>query len=291
MKIEHVVNIKLVDYCLEKQKLNTTHRKGNRMEKWKMLVVAVVGVIALTTGLSAQEQEEAPGVFRTQEEMEQPEEEGINSGWVVAYGVLLQRPYLVEFRDDTIWINDQQFNPSRKPPGWKRPELTIDEFTKRKYYASDSLVNKFYSYKDEYGIEKAKEMILEEYKNHDVITKVRFGTQRFTMHMYFSDGMHEGFSWEPFEIEPPTEEEILEKRLREVDGTKSYLRNNKGMIIFSYDLPVSFLQKDTAENIAKIIMSVKSEKISKEVGENKLQNIIPLKHAQEILDNIESWND
>ena len=255
----------------------------------RVMAVLVLGIF-LFVPFCVNSQEEAPGVFRTQEEMEQAEEEGINSGWVVAYGVLLKRPYLVEFRDDTVWINDQQFSPRRKPAGWKRPELTIDEFTKRKFFAMDSLEKKFNQYRKEYGDNKAKEMILEEYKNHDVIIKVEFGPERFSGHIYLSDGWHEGFSWEPFEIEPPTEEEILEKRLREVDGTKSYLRN-KGMIIFSYKLPISFIPEDIAKELVKVIENLKAEKIKPDAGEKQLQQRIPLKHAKEIISNIESWGE
>ena len=60
----------------------------------RVMVVFVLGIF-LFVPFCVNSQEEAPGLFRTQEEIEKAEEEGINSGWVVAYGVLLKRPLLL----------------------------------------------------------------------------------------------------------------------------------------------------------------------------------------------------
>jgi len=52
----------------------------------------------------------------------------INNGWIILHGILLEKPYHLQLKNDTFLINGMQFlppppDPSQKPPAWV-PEYT-----------------------------------------------------------------------------------------------------------------------------------------------------------------------
>ena len=265
------------------------------MEKWKMLVVAVVGVVVLTTGLSAQEQEEAPGVFRTQEELEQAEEEGINSGWVVAYGVLLQRPYLVEFRDDTVWINDVQYEPRKKNPAIKPKEVKPpNEIDQKKEDLRHEIFVKFYDYKKSYGFNKAYRMVVDEFKEDSLISSLELSESGYTMFINYIDEDRKAFPTKAAMIDYDgyvlTEEDRITIRRNEVNFVKSRLKR-KEMFIFGYGGAEICLGADDAKEILTVVKQVKEGKTSHEDGKNQLSDIISDKTSpKEIIENIQSWS-
>jgi hypothetical protein len=264
------------------------------MEKWKKLTIITIGAIALIAGLSAvadlyaQDQDHAPGVYRTPEEMQKPVEEGINSGWVVAYGVLLKRPYFVEFRDDTVWINNVSFSPTKKAPGWKRRTVVASHMDSLKFFTTDTLVEKYLQYLNTKGEQNARELIKEEYKDNSLITKIEFGPERFTLHLEYVDGSRQNILWDPSMPESPSYEERIREKYHDVEGIKSYLRSG-GMIVFSYKPPTTYYPADLADELLQVVRDVKDGKLSLQKGEMRLGEMTTKKQAEEIIENIESW--
>ena len=264
------------------------------MEKWKMLVVAVVGVIALTTCLGAQEQEEAPGVFRTQEEIEKAEEEGINSGWVVAYGVLLKRPYFVEFRDDTVWINDVQYEPRKKNPAIKPKEVKPpNENDQKKEDLRHEIFVKFYDYKKSYGFNKAYKMVVDEFKDDSLISSLELSESGYTMFINYIDEDRKAFPTKAAMIDYDgyvlTEEDRMAIQRNDVNLVKSDLKRNY-LLVFGYSGYEFIDEGEHGKQLLNIVNAIKSGEMSMDNGRENLLGILRYpKLVEEVMNNINSW--
>lgn len=91
--------------------------------------------------------------------------EGIQSGYVIAYGHYLESPYEVKISDGKIYINGvQMYMP--KPP--KPIQMSVDRLGDyEQAQEMDSLIiSKYKEWKQEYGVVKAQELITEFLEKH-----------------------------------------------------------------------------------------------------------------------------
>jgi hypothetical protein len=250
------------------------------MEKWKLLVMAAIGVIALIAGLYAQEQ--APGVFRTPEELQKPAEDGINSGWVVAYGVLLNRPYFVEFRDDTVRINEIPWFPRRESGDSMKKEVSPKSAIYRR------ILQTYWDYYLSSGKAVAEEKVLQEFGTDTLISKMEFDPETDDLLVTWLDGLPEvlylqeglaarmGFS--------PSQEEI---RRDAAAVSKADLAAGK-MIVFGVNYSKTLGSK-SALQIIGLTDDIRNGAVSKERGQTELRKYVNAEFADDVMENIDRW--
>jgi hypothetical protein len=264
------------------------------MEKWKMLMVAGIGATALMASVYAQEQDQAPGTYRTPEEMQKPAEEGINSGWVVAYGVLLKRPYFVEFRDDTVRINNVQYLPRKKNPTVNSPGMLPPmELNAQEFRLAQEIDDTFNVYWKAYGWEQAHQMVLDKYRGHPLISSIEFTPSGRSVWITFSDGAR----WNQGLIEtvdygygpPLSGEDRMAIRRNEVNLVRSDLMKGH-LMIFGYSGYESIDSGEKGSQLVGVVNSIKGGTMSLEEGRKQLKGILGYdKLVEEVMSHIESW--
>jgi len=260
------------------------------MRQWKLLTVGAVGVIALMTALYAQEQ--APGVFRTPEELQKAPAEGINSGWVVAYGVLLKRPYFVEFRDDTVWIDNVQYLPRKPNPNAKPPEVRqFSEFELRKAALRQKIADTYLEYCQTRSYEEAQRMVIEEFTQDTLVSSIEFTKSGRSFWIEYKDGQRCNMPLVIAKVESGTvitPEERMAVRRNEVNLVRRDLRRNN-MFVFGFGGAEITLGPDDAEKVLSIVALLKAGTRSVVDGQTELGRLIDKPSAKEIVENIEAW--
>lgn len=241
-----------------------------------MAVMASLVCVGAHLHCAALAQEQAPGVYRTPGEAQPKEAVEIDSGWVVAYGVLLPRPYRVEFRDDTVRINDIPYNPRRRA----KPDTTIT-MPHPKFDIEHALVR---TYVEEYrlhGEVAAQQKVLEKFQPDSLIATVQFDSMGDFATITWTDGQSELLLLYSWLDTYPSKEELLLQSKRYLEG---HLR--AGDMITFEGLDVSYT---IAEQIIQTVRDIKSGKLPIEAGKLKLKGLSNAKLAQDILDNLDHW--
>jgi hypothetical protein len=270
------------------------------MKKCKIPILIMVGASVLTAGLFSvadlYAQDQAPGVIRTPGEMQKPPNEGINSGWVVAYGVLLKRPYFVEFRDDTVWINIVQYLPRKKK---SEPPKEVVQQTERDLQIKilKRLIEQTYdSLRSTRSQNEAKDILSQEFASHPMISefiysydgggtlwlqaKLKGGGQIFTS--------LEVQKWDDFGP-PITDEQRMAVRRNEVNLVRSDLMKGH-LMIFGYSGYESIDSGEKGSQLVGVVNSIKGGTMSLEEGRKQLKGILGYdKLVEEVMSHIESW--
>jgi hypothetical protein len=249
------------------------------MSAQRIAVKALLFCLAALPCSKAIAQEQAPGVYRTPEEIKAKETTEIDSGWVVAYGALLTKPYRVEFRDDTIRINDVPYEPTQNP----KIDSTIFMHD-LKYEISQALTK---TYKEEYklhGREAAEKTVLERFKPDSIISKIEFDSVDGNATVTWWDGQTEYYYLDSWLEAYPDNQEI---RMRVKVSTSSELSAG-GMVAFGdgyhLNLPLS-----KGKQVFDILEEIKTGKISVYFGKVKLMTIAHEAFANDIVKNIDKW--
>jgi len=96
--------------------------------------------------------------------------ESINSGYVIAYGKFIERPYNVELKDEKIYINGIQVIPTiEKPDPQEKEKKEFLNF-------SGECEEKYYEWKGKYSETKAKKMLGEYLSKHPKVKSYKFIT-------------------------------------------------------------------------------------------------------------------
>jgi hypothetical protein len=133
-----------------------------------MLVVLCVGMMAF----SVQAQEE-PAYMYLKEQPKPAESDStlsdtIYTGKVIVYGEMLQPPYIVEFKKDTLWVNNIPVNPTITPWHEEPPKRTWTG------EISDSCFADYYSFRPHHTLQETKRMILEKYMANPLVDSIIF---------------------------------------------------------------------------------------------------------------------
>ena len=225
--------------------------------------------------------------------MEIAEEAGINTGWVVAYGVLLKRPYLVEFRDDTVWINDVQYEPRKKNPAIKPKEVKPpSELYLQKVKLRREIEDTFNVYWKTYGWEEGHQMILDKYLDHPLISSLEYTESGKSVWITYSDGdrRNQGLReviWEHYGPVSSPEDRMAVRR-NEVNLVKSWLQGSS-MLVFGHGGAVNVFPAEDAHRIMNIASQIKKGERATDDGKQQLIKIIDKPSAEEIMENLESW--
>jgi hypothetical protein len=254
---------------------------NSNMNSLKIAVIALFFGFAGFIGERITAEESAPNQHQTLEERTAEPSKGINSGWVVAYGALLTKPYRVEFRDDTIRINDLPFNP-------RKMESDSTLFVKSPKHEILHALEK--TYVDEYslhGFEAAKQKVQNRFGTDSLISKIKFDTlgnaalvwsdgQTEDIYLYASIARRMG-RW-------PQPEEL---RLRNMENLIHAL-NMEQMIAFGGKYTIVLNQERTQETIEQI-RDINRKRASIFGGRGMLTVIVGKDFAEDVVKNLDSW--
>jgi hypothetical protein len=172
--------------------------------------MAVIAVLVVLTFAAAD-------VRADQGVPKETEDGGIMTGLVIAYGEILEPPYVFEIKNDTLYINDIPYTPRKADPNKPKP-IRRTEFTEwetRKYNFESKLIGEYKENIRKMSVEEANKIIYEGFKNSDMIAKAELSPKGGTLKIRFIDERNEirinlasfvaaiGYT-------PPTREQILE---------------------------------------------------------------------------------
>ena len=230
------------------------------------------------------------------------EVQGINSGYVVAYGKLLPRPYYVTIRNDTVWINNAAYQPVLTDPNLTVGMPEISDSIRKKAELGGSIQNDYVKYYQTYGLEKAQVMLKEKYLGIPLVSELCYKTFADSIGEIVEkyDGFCVEFTDGTFKILyattstsrggprifPPEDPQV--KRQMAVNRVKKLLREGWTFLI-SYSTELN-THENIVEEVKQVLLDLKNGEVSLEVAEEKVKGII---HdpwiTQDILDNYESW--
>jgi hypothetical protein len=235
-----------------------------------------------------------PNYYWTQEQHTPEEGNAINCGYVVAFGVLLPRPYHVAFRDDTVWINYVAYQPTQpdpNPPQYPEPGDTITQIAS----ILVDIENKYPSSKVQYGEKRAQEMILQEYKDHALISTITFTEDGKELWVEFVTGFRANVLRKTSKITnprrpPATKQELTLQRQKKVGYLQRVLRKDK-MILFGYNCPKKIISSREWIQLFHIVEKTKKGDFSADEGRDKIIELLYWsKFADDIMQNLNTWS-
>jgi hypothetical protein len=274
-----------------KRASKTTHEEGKMIARLSILTVALWCNLHIIGVGNAQEEKNymyaAPKETKAEEVIGGP----IYSGTVIAYGKRIAPPYYITMRNDTVWINDVPYKPSWREPNLRPQPTEVTELVKQKHSLVTSISIDYRAWADQFGQDSARQMILEKYKEHPLISSMQFSGQSLKL-MFKDIDVPMVLSLE--RLGPPMSKEQIAAetlaRRRDSMGSLTACLTRGEMIIFSYTTPTYEFTPRTAAEVITIVLSVKSGAISHEQGQEELGKIIRPKHALEILSHLDSWD-
>ena len=257
------------------------------MSTQKMICRILVIFCVCTAIISLYAQEETTPMYLDDKGGEL-EGETIYTGKVIAYGELLEPPYIVELKNDTIWINEVPYSPVKQKGSQKWDKQGEDESWVHKHNLMQELNNKYEEYTIEHGEDSAKTIIKADYKDHPLISELELSESGQSLIVEFEDGKQIFLDLSPIEEKSIGSKEKTELRRSQVEKLRKRLKENM-MVIFSYEQPYHYILPHKVAEIEKIISDMKGGLISKSVAEEELSKLITKEHAIEILNNLDEW--
>jgi hypothetical protein len=260
--------------------------KEDKMFQIKKSLVVLLIVCVWLAAASSQEQDDPRSIFWKPEPRE-----GIHNGLVIAYGVKIPQPYFVTYKDDTTYINDVPFRPSRRDPSFKPRKIVVSELATLKHNYLARLTDSYVQYRKEYGAKKAEEMIQEQYGGDTLITELTFKGSDQLWVKWVKNGVEYIPLYDLMMRDAglfPTEEEIRQNRIENIKYIEEILESD-GTIAFGYNYETGFSVNAT-EEVLDIIRSVKEGKISISEGKKELHRKIHGGLVEDIFKNLDSWD-
>jgi len=191
------------------------------------------------------------------------EADSIYTGKVIAYGELLSAPYYVEFRNDTVWINDIPIIPPIRTFEEEQPNIIVSETRKLQQEISKQCFSDYMKDVEKLGVDGAKNMILNKYLADSLVEQIEFYPSSTGITIKFTDGFetHSGFFGEIRTDgklvdynRVATEEELIEVRKVELDMIRTQL--SKGFLkIFGYCYGLD-IQPGRAQGVINTLESI-----------------------------------
>jgi len=164
----------------------------------------------------------------------QLESDTIYTGKVILYGELIPPPYIVEFKNDTAWINNIPFDPPIRI--WTEPPHEVPESYRRESELKRRLYQDFLHLLESHDEAIACTLLVHRYLPDTLISRISFGKRGDyipNVHVEFSTGHVSNITDRGrkgsdgkicFELFGVSQEEIVEGRRREADRLRTELR-------------------------------------------------------------------
>ncbi len=235
------------------------------MQMLKSIVLSAVMVCFMIVAINAQE----PPPFAKDVSQGQSQNEGITTGCVITYGEILEPPYFVVYEDGKISINSITVVPKKKDPNREIPRIVPSEKSKKEHELNQAIGKRYEEYENKFGKEKAMEMVVDEFKNHEMIDDIRIAPHRIEFR-YVGDKNYQRMNLSPT---PSISQEEKEAQFKQrADGFK-YSLDKGNMIVFGYDY-TSTLQKRDADKVSNIINRIKIGEISVFTGKQEIEKFL-----------------
>ena len=254
----------------------------------KILVLSwVIGSIVLCMSLFAQE-ELTP--MYLDDKGGELEGETIYTGKVIAYGELLEPPYIVKFERDTMWINGISVEPRIKTFVEEPQVFVISAYDSMKFVRDTSIVHDFKQFIPLYGDSKTMELLREKYLPDTIVSDIDYdleGQYVSTVRITYTDGTkcnYTGFGDRDkdgnFVFHHRghfTEEESIRSRNRYFRGIKDDIRQDY-LIIFGYTGKTFVPPGDEQTLILETLYRIAKGEISIEEVKAEYPNKAPFRH-------------
>jgi len=214
---------------------------------------------------------------------------------VVAFGEFLPRPYYVTFRDDTVWINSIAYYPMRPNPNPPpvEPEVQYSDTAEAVFALWVELHSRVPELFKQYGEQKAREMVMQEYQNNPLIKSLVYDD---STKIFWGEFPVEGRFYVPSvrsfmcDRPTPTPQEVTDER-QYVEKSVRQLLLDSGIILFGHNFEVRTKGAD-AYKIIDAVVEVKRDSVSVEEGRKKIRKVIhDDKMVQDIIEHLDSWPD
>jgi hypothetical protein len=223
--------------------------------------------------------------FMYHDKKEEGKSDSIYTGLLIAYGELYEPPFLVEMRDDTVWVNDLNILPSEKIWHEEYPEIEVSETRKQQYAIKDSVFHDFLKFHRLWGETDAPKMTKDKYKDNPLISKIFFGyrdTVITSITIEWLDGKKEGMSISELrspdgKIIPyprPTHEELMEDRRTSMETMKSELRRGY-LVVESCGFGTFRRPGKETDIFLEALRNVAREEIPTEQAREQYKHILP----------------
>jgi hypothetical protein len=253
------------------------------MDTWAKIAIgiAAIAVILLHIDMMAQDQDYSPV------EIQETGIDGINSGWVVAYGVPVLKPYKLSIRDDTVFINDIPYDPAIF---YTNLTDTIPMEVKLKFERLHRLESLYVDCYMTSGRDSAVNLVEQEFERDTLTSKMVFTKHdNPDLMLTWWDGEEEAVLLHSLVMGKqgyyPSRNELQADLIKSVRG---HLRNG-GMIAFGngYHRRMS---PESAHRIFKIVEDVKSQKLPKQTAQQQLEELVIPIFGREVINNIDKWS-
>lgn len=257
------------------------------------MALSVLGACLQGSALYGQENK-APMYLEAQGKGESEQRvEPIYTGLVVAYGVRIPPPYYVTLRNDSVFINDVLLSPRKSQPRADTISAVTPEWLRGESDLFDETVHRFYSLYKRHGFEQAKQIMLREYREHDLLDSLQV-VEPYNLKLYYRSGHYLGTSIGLMLLPPMPrvnrDSLANEKLVSLVEGTRLDLRRNC-IFLYSYEGGEYALWNENAAEFRKIMHDVRHSTISLEEARLKLDPMfINKKLITEILEHLDSWD-
>jgi hypothetical protein len=265
-------------------------------KKWFRVLLVTGAVLVVTYSLA---QEQPSNIFRDLEknpiktEVKETEDGGILCGYVAAFGVFLPRPYYVTFRDDTVWINDIAYYPRRPDPNLPpiEPQDELSDTAQAVFDLWRELRSKVPELYGQYGEQKTREMVMQEYQNNPLIKSFAFDESAKVFRGEFPVGGRFYVPLVKSHVPPrptPPPEEVTRGRQCIKNSIRQLLLDG-GIYLFGYNFETHAIGSGAYE-IIDTILKVKRDGVSVNEGKKRIQKVIwDERMTQDIIEHLDSW--
>jgi hypothetical protein len=239
------------------------------MKTTKLLIPLVLLLLLWSLQAAAQEKNQV----RIVEEKKDPNV--VSTVLVIAYGKILDPPYIFEIKNDTLFINDIPYTPRKADPNKPKPEwmTELTESKKRKYDFHQKLIDEYRENIRKMSVEEANRIIYEGFKKSDMIAKVELSPKGGSLKVqYKDDPIVRRIDLASFVLAigytPPTREQILEGSAAVV---KSSLEGDYTECFgYNYDIGIPSTE---SKNLMKAINYFQSGEIDEESARKEIQKV------------------
>jgi len=203
--------------------------------------------------------------------------DGIESGVVIAFGNIVEPPYLITPVDGKILINGIIFSPREQDPSIQRENIQVSEAQMRRYELFQSIPIKYLEIYKREGKVKANEEILTFLKDNPLIEEIGFKEEYLVIQ--FTDSHIEWIDMDSYIKNDsgfyPNSDEKAASRLKQIPNLRSYLEAGN-VIAFGYQYTI----KTDFINFSKAQTIIKKVKVGSYADENAREEIIELMGPQ-----------
>lgn len=245
----------------------------------------ILGLIMVSNGIASDSDSQI-----LMETKERVLTEGIETGYVIAFGRPIKPPYRVTMKSNNIFINDFQVVPRKTQSEKKAKKIEISESTRNKHQLIQAIFKSYGDWVVESNVKKAKSKLIAFLSNQPLIKNYELKGE--SLLITFTDGNSEELLLHAARMKRedkfPSSNNLEKMRLDYGKKMKEALQ--KGMIIaFGYDYTLLIPNVSAKENI-----SYMKNILPKSISKNEKDKLLLMRFkkkafVKDLISNQHSW--